>query len=191
LISTILGMGLPSSAAYIIVAITAGPSLIELGFPVLIAHMIMIWFSINSEITPPVGLASIVGAGIAGADPMKTMFTAFKFSKGLYILPFLFYYRPAILLQGNILLIIETTIMVLCGLIAFAIFWERYVFGHLSLLNNISILFSAIVLFLPYRLFNYIGLIVFIIILIKQNRVQTSDQKIDLKQFQIAENIEK
>jgi len=191
LISTILGMGLPSSAAYIIVAITAGPSLIELGFPVLIAHMIMIWFSINSEITPPVGLASIVGAGIAGADPVKTMFTAFKFSKGLYILPFLFYYRPAILLQGNILLIIETIIMVLCGLIAFAIFWERYVFGRLSLFKNILILFSAIVLFLPYRLFNYLGLVIFIIILIKQNKVQTDDQKIDLKQFQIAENIEK
>jgi len=191
LISTILGMGLPSSAAYIIVAITAGPSLIELGFPVLIAHMIMIWFSINSEITPPVGLASIVGAGIAGADPMKTMFTAFKFSKGLYILPFLFYYRPAILLQGNILLIIETTIMVLCGLIAFAIFWERYVFGRLSLINNILILFSAIILFLPYRLFNYVGLFIFIIILIKQNRVQMDEQKFNLKQFQIAENIEK
>ncbi|HKK83420.1 MAG TPA: TRAP transporter fused permease subunit [Atribacterota bacterium] len=191
LISTILGMGLPSSAAYIIVAITAGPSLIELGFPVLIAHMIMIWFSINSEITPPVGLASIVGAGIAGANPVKTMFTAFKFSKGLYILPFLFYYRPAILLQGNILQIIETIIMVLCGLIAFAIFWERYVFGYLSLLNNILILFSAIILFLPYRLFNYVGLVIFIIILIKQNRLQTDDQKIGLEQFQIAENTEK
>jgi len=180
IISTILGMGLPSSAAYIIVAITAGPSLIELGFPVLITHMIMIWFSINSEITPPVGLASIVGAGIAGADPFKTMLTAFKFSKGLYILPFLFYYRPAILLQDSYWMIIETIFMILCGLIAFAIFWERYVYGPLSLLNNILIFLSAVGLFIPNRLLNYTGLTLFVIILILQKRTQiTNEQRID------------
>ena len=190
LISTILGMGLPSSAAYIIVAITAGPSLIELGFPVLIAHMIMIWFSINSEITPPVGLASIVGAGIAGADPVKTMFTAFKFSKGLYILPFLFYYRPAILLQGSIWMIIETVIMVLCGLIAFAIFWERYVYCLLPLWSCILILLAAITLFIPYRLLNYVGLIVFILILIQQKAIQMGNESLNLKKYQVSENTE-
>ena len=186
LISTILGMGLPSSAAYIIVAITAGPSLIELGFPVLIAHMIMIWFSINSEITPPVGLASIVGAGIAGADPVKTMFTAFKFSKGLYILPFLFYFRPAILLQGNIWMILETIMMILCGLIAFAVFWEGYLYDFLSFFSRILILFSAMGLFLPYRLLNYLGLILFILLLLKQKRIQINEQKIGLEQYRVT-----
>ncbi len=170
IISTILGMGLPSSAAYIIVAITAGPSLVGLGFPILVAHMIMIWFSINSEITPPVGLASIVGAGIAGADPIKTMFTAFKFSKGLYILPFLFYYRSAILLQGSLWMIIETMVMVLCGLIAFAIFCERYLYGFLPLGRHIIILISAAGLFYPQRIFNYLGLGLFLLILYQQSK---------------------
>jgi len=186
LISTILGMGLPSSAAYIIVAITAGPSLAELGFPLLIAHMIMIWFSINSEITPPVGLASIVGAGIAGADPVKTMLTAFKFSKGLYILPFLFYYRPQILMQGTPWMIAETIIMILCGLVAFAIFWENYMYNYLSLVNRILILLSAVSMFFPLRWLNYAGFIFFIGIFFQQRKVKQQTTKINLAQYNIA-----
>ena len=167
-ISTILGMGLPSSAAYIIVAITAGPTLVKMGFPLLIAHMIMIWYSINSEITPPVGLASIVGAGIAGADPMKTMLTAFKFSKGLYILPFMFYFRPAILLQGSLLIIIETIITILFGLIAFASFWENFLFKKLKLFERLFLLMAALFLFFPNLLGNGIGLILFISVVFNQ-----------------------
>ena len=167
-ISTILGMGLPSSAAYIIVAITAGPTLVKMGFPLLIAHMIMIWYSINSEITPPVGLASIVAAGIAGADPMKTMLTAFKFSKGLYILPFMFYFRPAILLQGSLLIIIETTITILFGLIAFASFWENFLFKKLKLFERLFLLMAALFLFFPNLLGNGIGLILFISVVFSQ-----------------------
>jgi TRAP transporter 4TM/12TM fusion protein len=83
LISMVLGMGLPAGPAYIVLAITAGPALTDMGFPLLVAHLIMIWFSIDSEITPPVGLASITAAGIARSEPMRTMFTAFKFAKGL------------------------------------------------------------------------------------------------------------
>jgi len=167
-ISTILGMGLPSSAAYIIVAITAGPTLIKMGFPLLIAHMIMIWFSINSEITPPVGLASIVGAGIAGADPMKTMLTAFKFSKGLYILPFMFYFRPAILLQDSFLMIIETIISIFFGLIAFAAFWENFLFKKLKLVERLFLLVAAFFLFFPNILGNGIGFILFISVVFSQ-----------------------
>ena len=167
-ISTILGMGLPSSAAYIIVAITAGPTLIEMGFPLLIAHMIMIWYSINSEITPPVGLASIVAAGIAGANPMKTMLTAFKFSKGLYILPFMFYYRPAILLQGSLFSIVETITSILFGLIAFASFWENFLFKKLKLIERLFLLMAAFFLFFPNLLGNGIGFILFISVVFSQ-----------------------
>lgn len=168
LISTILGMGLPSSAAYIIVAITAGPTLIKMGFPLLIAHMIMIWFSINSEITPPVGLASIVAAGIAGADPMKTMLTAFKFSKGLYILPFMFYFRPAILLQSSLLMIIETIISIFFGLIAFAAFWENFLFEKLKLVERLFLLIAAISLIFPGFLWNSIGFILLVVVIFSQ-----------------------
>lgn len=92
-----------------------------MGFPLMAAHFIMMWFSIDSEITPPVGLASIVGAGHRPTpDPMKTMFTAFKYAKALYILPILFYYRPALLLQSSLFDIALTFVTVMLGLIAFA-----------------------------------------------------------------------
>ena len=167
-ISTILGMGLPSSAAYIIVAITAGPTLIKMGFPILIAHMIMIWFSINSEITPPVGLASIVAAGIAGANPVKTMLTAFKFSKGLYILPFMFYFRPAILLQGSLFSIIETIASILFGLITFASFWENFLYKKLKLVERFFLLVATFFLFSPSIFGNGIGFILFVGVIFSQ-----------------------
>ncbi|MFR3458049.1 MAG: TRAP transporter large permease subunit [Bilophila wadsworthia] len=69
LISMILGMGLASGPAYIVTAIAVGPALADMGFPLMTAHFIMMWFSIDSEITPPVGLASIVGAGMPTPTP--------------------------------------------------------------------------------------------------------------------------
>ena len=185
IMSTLLGMGLPSSADYIHVAITAGPSLIELGFPVLIAHMIMIWFSINSEITPPVGLASIVGAGIAGGNPVKTMLTAFKFSKGLYILPFLFYFRPAILLQGPAWLIIETIVMVLFGLLAFAIFWENYFYQTLSAANRLLTFCIAVSLFFPIRWLNYMGLAILVLFFFQQRRYKNTSRCKQFRPYQV------
>jgi TRAP transporter 4TM/12TM fusion protein len=161
LISLVLGMGLPSGPAYIVVAITAGPALTDMGFSLLAAHLIMIWFSIDSEITPPVGLASISAAGIAKADPMKTMFSAFKFAKGLYILPFMFYYRPAILLQGSFWTIIETILSVLLGLIAFAAFWENFLLRRTNLLERILLLMAAAGLIVPGLLLNGIGFLLF------------------------------
>lgn len=168
LISLVLGMGLPSGPAYIVVAITAGPALTDMGFSLLAAHLIMIWFSIDSEITPPVGLASITAAGIAKADPMKTMFSAFKFAKGLYILPFMFYYRPAILLQGSFWMIIETILSVLLGLIAFAGFWENFFLRRANLLERLLLLMAAAGLIFPGLVWNAIGFVLFAAVWVAQ-----------------------
>jgi len=168
LISLILGMGLASSAAYIVTAIAVGPALLNMGFPLIIAHFIMIWFSIDSEITPPVGLASIVAAGIARANPVKTMFTAFKFAKGLYILPFIFYFRPAMLLQDSFGMILETVFTVLLGLIAFAAFWENYFFKETNVVERLLLLAAAAGLLFPGFLLNGIGLALFVAIAVSQ-----------------------
>jgi len=170
LISMILGMGLASSAAYIVTAVAVGPALINMGFPILAAHFIMIWFSIDSEITPPVGLASIVGAGIARADAMKTMFTAFKYAKGLYILPFMFYFRPAILLQDNLLMIVSTGISVLLGLLAFVSVWENYCFGKTGAIERIVLLFATGFLFVPGFMWNGIGAVLYGLVILKQKK---------------------
>lgn len=168
LISLILGMGLPAGAAYIVLAIAAGPALIDLGFPLLQAHLIMIWFSIDSEITPPIGLASITAAGIARADAMKTMLTAFKYAKGLYILPFLFYYRPGILLQDSLGMILETIISTLLCLVAFAAFWENYLFRRLNVVERVGLLISSAALAWPSLMWNSIGCVLLGLVIFSQ-----------------------
>ncbi|MFV9506227.1 MAG: TRAP transporter permease [Oscillochloridaceae bacterium umkhey_bin13] len=101
LASLLLGMGVPVTAAYLITAVLTVPALMEMGVALLAAHMIVYWFSQDSNITPPVCVAAYAGAAIAGADPWKTGWTAFKFAKLLYVMPFLFAFSPAILLLGH------------------------------------------------------------------------------------------
>ncbi len=99
--SLVLGMGVPVTAAYLITAVLAVPPLMEMGVVLIAAHMIVYWFSQDSNITPPVCVAAYAGAAIAGADPWKTGWTAFKFAKLLYVMPLLFAFTPAILFEGK------------------------------------------------------------------------------------------
>jgi TRAP transporter 4TM/12TM fusion protein len=99
--SLVLGMGVPVTAAYLITAVLAVPPLAEMGVVLIAAHMIVYWFSQDSNITPPVCVAAYAGAAIAGADPWRTGWTAFKFAKLLYVVPILFAFTPAILFEGK------------------------------------------------------------------------------------------
>lgn len=101
LASLLLGMGVPVTAAYLITAVLTVPALTDMGVALLAAHMIVYWFSQDSNITPPVCVAAYAGAAIAKADPWKTGWTAFKFAKLLYVMPFLFAFSPAVLLIGE------------------------------------------------------------------------------------------
>jgi len=101
LASLVLGMGVPVTAAYLITAVLAVPPLMDMGVPLLCAHMIVYWFSQDSNITPPVCVAAYAGAAIAGSDPWKTGWTSFKFAKLLYVMPILFAFTPAILFQPH------------------------------------------------------------------------------------------
>ena len=100
LASLVLGMGVPVTAAYLIVAVLAVPALGELGVMIIAAHQIVYWFSQDSNITPPVCVAAYAGAAIAGSDPWKTGWTSFKFAKMLYVMPFLFAFTPEILIKN-------------------------------------------------------------------------------------------
>jgi TRAP transporter 4TM/12TM fusion protein len=91
-LSYVLGMGLPTTAAYILVAALAAPALSELGTTLLAAHLIIYWFSQDSSITPPVAMTAFVAAKIAGADPHRTGFQSVMIAKALYIIPFVFAY---------------------------------------------------------------------------------------------------
>jgi TRAP-type uncharacterized transport system fused permease subunit len=97
----VLGMGLPTTAAYLILATVVAPSLAELGVPVLTAHMFVFFFGCVSTITPPVALASYVAAGIAGADINEVGWTAFRYGITCFVLPFMFFFGPALMMNGS------------------------------------------------------------------------------------------
>ncbi len=128
--SLVLGMGLPVTASYIVLATLAGPALMDMGVPVLVAHMIVFWYSQDSNVTPPVSLASFAGAAIAKASPMRTAFASWKLAKGLYIIPLVMAYRPLLgmgdqyeLMHWEVILTMITTTL---GLVAFASALERF-----------------------------------------------------------------
>jgi len=100
--SIILGMGIPTAAAYIIVAILGAPALMRLGVPEIAAHLFVFYFAIISAITPPVAIAAYAGAGIAKASPMRTALYATLFGLYKFLLPFVFIYNTGLLLMGGI-----------------------------------------------------------------------------------------
>ncbi len=99
--SYILGMGMTITASYVLLSILAVPALVELGVPVLAAHLIILWLSQDASLTPPFALGAFIAAGIAGADPMRTGFTSLKLAKPLYIIPFLMAYSPILMDPGS------------------------------------------------------------------------------------------
>src|SRR5690606_31831483 len=98
--SLILGMGLPTTAAYVVLAALGAPALVELGVPVLAAHLFIFYFGCISNVTPPVSLAAYAAAGIAGAPPLRTATTAMALASTGFLVPFMFVYGPPLLLVG-------------------------------------------------------------------------------------------
>lgn len=96
--SLILGMGVPTTANYVITSTIAAPALVQMDVPVLAAHMFAFYFGIVADVTPPVALAAYAGAGISGADPMKTGFAAAKLAIAAFIVPYIFVLAPELLM---------------------------------------------------------------------------------------------
>ena len=148
LASLVLGTGLPVTASYIVLVIMAGPALMDLGLPIIVAHMIVFWYSQDANVTPPVSLAAFAGAGIAGASPMKTGFASWKIAKGLYIIPIVMAYRP-LLGNGTTTEVVMTMFFTTIGLIAFTSAMERFLFKRLNLIETGLMAASALALFWP------------------------------------------
>ncbi len=100
-ISIILGMGMPTTAAYAVAASVVAPGLVSMGIPLLTAHMFVFYFAVMSAITPPVALAAYAAAGVAGTDPFKTGVTAFKLGIAAFVVPYMFYYSPQLMMEGS------------------------------------------------------------------------------------------
>ncbi len=100
-IAILLGMGMPTTAAYAVAASVVAPGLVQLGIPMLTAHFFVFYFAVVSAITPPVALASYAAAGISGANPMATSVASFKIGIAAFVVPFMFFYNGALLMDGS------------------------------------------------------------------------------------------
>jgi len=148
--SLILGMGLPVTAAYIVLIILVGPALTqEFGIPILIAHLLVFWYSQDSNVTPPVALAGFAGAAIAGSKPMETSIQAWKYAKGLYLIPLFMVFNEEIILGGPLPLVIWSGAIAVLGLVAFAAALEGFLFGHMPIWMRALLVPGVVGLFWP------------------------------------------
>ncbi len=166
LASLVLGMGLPVTASYIVLAVLAAPALEnEFGIPLLIAHLVIFWYSQDSNVTPPVALAAFAGAGIAGANPMKTGIEAWKFAKGLYLIPLFMIYNPEMITGGPWYLVIWTVVTAIAALGAFAAALEGYMFTKMYWFSRIFAVIGMIGIFWPNHWFEILGFVLILLVL--------------------------
>jgi len=164
--SLILGMGLPVTASYIVLIVLVGPALSnEFGIPLLIAHLVVFWYSQDSNVTPPIALAGFAGAAIANASPMETSIQAWKFAKGLYLIPAFMVFNPEIIEGGSIQIVLWTGFTAILCLVAFAAALEGYLFAPMDVLSRIIIVPATIGVFYPDIRAEIAGTIVLLVVL--------------------------
>ncbi|TQM92370.1 TRAP transporter permease [Roseinatronobacter monicus] len=150
LASLILGLGLPVTASYIVLIVLVGPALHnEFGIPLLIAHLVVFWYSQDSNVTPPVALAGFAGAAVAGAKPMETSMQAWKFAKGLYLIPAFMVFNPVIIMGGELWHVLLTGTIIIIALVAFAAAIEGYLFTWIDPVSRVAMIPAVIAVFHP------------------------------------------
>ena len=162
--SIIMGMGTPTTVAYIIVATLGVPALENLGFAALPSHFFVFYFGVLSMVTPPVAVAAYAGAEIAGADMMRVGFIATRLCLVAFIVPFIFIYEPALLMVGSAPNILVAFVTAMIGIVALAGALEGWYFRAIGWTFRLSLFASAILLITPGLLTDLVGLAFFLAI---------------------------
>ena len=163
------GLGLPTSAAYILVAILGAPALVELGIPLLGAHLFVFYLAIMSALTPPVATAALVASSIAQAGFFKTSFTAMRLGLPGFLLPFYFVLRPEmLLLKGTMVDTVAVTVVAFIGLIALNFALEGYFFRKMSWWERTLMIPASIGILEPTWITTYVGLALFAAVAVYQ-----------------------
>ena len=156
----ILGMGVPTTANYCIMAATCAPILIKLGIPAVAAHFFVFYFGIVADITPPVALAAYAGSAIAKSNPMKTGINATKLAIAAFIVPYVFAYSPALLFDsvGGVLEVAQICVTALLGIFGVAACLNGYLFKKINAVFRIVLLAGGLTLIIPGTATDLIGL---------------------------------
>jgi TRAP transporter 4TM/12TM fusion protein len=159
LIALILGMGMPTTAAYAVAASVVAPGLAQMGVEPLTAHLFIFYYAVISAITPPVALASFAAAGMCNADPWKTSFIALKLGLATFIVPFMFFFGPELLMRGDWLFIVEVFASASLGVFLLASSTEGwYAGGGLGWPQRAILFVAALCLIVPGLVTDALGL---------------------------------
>ena len=149
-VSIILGMGLPTTACYIITATIAAPALLTMGVNALAAHMFCYYFACLSNLTPPVAIASYGAAGISGQNPSKVGWKGFSIALPGFIIPFTFIFSPALLfVSEDLASVIVASVTALIGVIAASAAMQGYIFKPMNLFFRVALFGGACLLIFP------------------------------------------
>ncbi len=155
----VLGMGVPTTATYCIMASTCAPILIQMGVPAIAAHFFVFYYGIVADITPPVALAAYAGAAIAKGKPMKTGVTATRLAIGAFIIPFVFAASPALLFIDTVWYeVILITLTATIGMVGVAAGLSGYLLTNMNVLERILLIGGGLALIVPGTLTDFIGL---------------------------------
>lgn len=163
-VSLIMGMGGPTTAAYLVLASLVAPTMIQLGIPPLAAHMFIFYFGCISSITPPVALAAYAGAGLAGCDPNKTGYKAFRLAFCSFLMPYLFVYNPVLLMEGGVLDILWSLVTALIGAYLLASGFEGFFFRwSLKWFERPLMILGAVMLIVPGMVTDLVGIAIIVV----------------------------
>lgn len=163
-VSLIMGMGVPTTAAYLVLASLVAPTMIQLGIPPLVAHMFIFYFGCISSITPPVALAAYAGAGLAGCDPNKTGYKAFRLAFCSFLMPYLFVYNPVLLMEGGVLDILWSLVTALIGAYLLASGFEGFFFRwSLKWFERPLMILGAVMLIVPGMVTDLVGIAIIVV----------------------------
>ena len=175
----VLGMGVPTTANYCIMAATCAPILVRMGVPMVAAHFFVFYFGIVADLTPPVALAAYAGAAIAGANPMKTALQATKLAIGAFIVPYVFALNPAMLFidttAGSVILIVATSLIGIFGVSAGL---EGYIIRHASWWERLLAVAGGLLLIYPGLVTDIAGLVLVSVVVVAQILGKHHDNKL-------------
>ncbi len=166
--SLILGMGLPATAIYVMMAAINAPALIKMGAPPLAAHLFLFYFGAISTITPPVALTAYAAAAVAGASPTQTGWRAFAYGISAYFMPFMFMYSSSLLMEGGVLLVARTFVTGMLGAYFISAGVEGYLIRPATVLERLFLFAAGILLIHPGGFTDVLGAVIAAVILLPQ-----------------------
>lgn len=167
----VLGMGVPTTANYVITSTIAAPALEQMGVPVLAAHMFVFYFGIIADVTPPVALAAYAGAGISGGNALKTGVHASKLAIAAFIIPYVFVLSPVLLMvDATPLALVSVTLSALLGMIAISSALCGFLADHCRPYERLLLIIAGLLMIKPGGITDLVGLVLFVVILVMQYR---------------------